>query len=73
MTDTSALDKPESQTAAIWRQFRQQKGDISGRLQDIGRRQICGNVINHKGKPFLNLIQYFVAGPAMFEFSQRGK
>ena len=30
MTDTSALDKPESQSAAIWRQFRQHKGAVFG-------------------------------------------
>ena len=30
MTDTSALDKPESQGAAIWRQFRQHKGAVFG-------------------------------------------
>lgn len=30
MTDTSALDKPESQAAAIWRQFRQHKGAVFG-------------------------------------------
>ena len=28
MTDTSAFDKPESQSAAIWRQFRQHKGAV---------------------------------------------
>lgn len=30
MTDTTALDKPESQSAAIWRQFRQHKGAVFG-------------------------------------------
>ena len=30
MTDTSAFDKPESQSAAIWRQFRQHKGAVFG-------------------------------------------
>jgi peptide/nickel transport system permease protein len=30
MTDTTTLDKPESQTAAIWRQFRQHKGAVFG-------------------------------------------
>jgi peptide/nickel transport system permease protein len=30
MTDTTHLDKPESQLAAIWRQFRQHKGAVFG-------------------------------------------
>ena len=30
MTDTSALDKPEAQITAIWRQFRQHKGAVFG-------------------------------------------
>ncbi|NEY89340.1 ABC transporter permease [Tabrizicola oligotrophica] len=30
MTDTAALDKPESQLAAVWRQFRQHKGAVFG-------------------------------------------
>ena len=30
MTDTSALDKPEAQMTAIWRQFRQHKGAVFG-------------------------------------------
>ena len=30
MTDTTALDKPESQLAAVWRQFLQHKGAVFG-------------------------------------------